>query len=73
MHIRLIDSLGKEISAYTSYAVPRVKEFIRIAVGDETKLFKVWDVHYQVQNGECTSVDLEVLPHFEVAASSEKL
>ncbi len=69
MNIRLLNSLGKEIGAYHSHVVPRVKELICVAIGAEAQLFKVWDVRYQVQNGECTSVDLEVMPNFEAASS----
>ena len=61
MNITLRSGLGREISVYHSYVVPRVKELIQVAAPG-SMLFQVKEVRYQVQNEESSSVDIEVLP-----------
>jgi len=61
MLVTLRSGLGREISTYRSYVVPRVEEFVQVAAPGPM-LFQVKQVRYQVENEEGSSVDVEVVP-----------
>ena len=60
MLVTLRSGLGREISTYRSYVVPRVEEFVQVAAPGPM-LFQVKQVRYQVENEEGSSVDVEVV------------